>query len=143
MTELVQPKVRNGAKYYDLLVTPSTSHLTTATVDAQDKLVFHDSLFTIGLVTDSYKYGSEAQFLSFSRKPPTLEPRVEKDHSYYRVECGYLPGTHQTADMLRDVADKIDTIIGYSTPTIQIGPHKHLTMKPYKPRYTNNNKIEW
>jgi len=111
---LPQAKIRNGARYYDLLVTPTTSHLTTATVNDKQKLVFHDSMFAIGLVTDSYKYGSEVQFISFTRKAPELKRRVDKDHEYYRVECGYLPGTHETAEMLRGVADKIDAILGYS-----------------------------
>lgn len=121
MTELVEvphPKIRNGARYYDLLVSPTTSHLTTATVNDKQKLVFHDSLFAIGLVMDSYKYGSEVQFISFSRRVPELKPRVDKEHGYYRVECGYLPASHETADQLRNVADQIDAIIGYSEPVI-------------------------
>ncbi len=109
-----QPKIRNGARYYDLLVTPTTSHLTTATVNDKEKLVFQDSKFAIGLVTDSWKYGSEVQFISFTRKAPQLKRRVDKDHEYYRVECGYLPATHETAEMLRGVADKIDAIMGFS-----------------------------
>jgi hypothetical protein len=53
------PKVRKGAYYYDLLVSETTSHETTATVNDKEKLVFHDSKFAIGLLTHSYKYGSE------------------------------------------------------------------------------------
>jgi len=143
MTELIEPKIRNGARYYDLLVTPTTKHLSTATINDREKLVFHDSLFTVGLVTDSWKYGSEVQFISYTRKAPTLETRVEKDHEYYRVECGYLPGTHETAETLRNVADKIDAIIGYTPPTIQYGPHKLLTMKPQSTRQSGRNKVEW
>ena len=129
MTELVAPKIRNDARYYDLLVTPTTSHLTTATVNDKEKLVFHDSLFSIGLVTESWKYGSELQFVSFSRKAPTLERRVDKEHEYFRVECGYLPGNHATAEVLRDVADKIDSIVGYSEPLVHCGPRKVITGK--------------
>jgi hypothetical protein len=113
-----QPKIRNGAKYYDLLVTPTTSHLTTATVNDKEKLVFPDSMFSIGLVTHSWKYGSELQFVAFSRKPPMLEKRVDKEHSYYRLECGYLPGTHETANKLREIANQLDAIIGYSEPVV-------------------------
>ena len=127
---LAQPKIRNGAYYYDLLVTPTTSHLTTATVNDKEKLVFHDSNFSIGLVTESWKYGSELQFVAFSRKPPVLEKRVDKEHNYYRLECGYLPGTHETADKLREVADQIDLIIGYSEPVIEYSskPKKEIKM---------------
>ena len=114
----LQPKIRNGAFYYDLLVSPTTSHLTTATVNEKEKLVFYDSMFSIGLVTNSWKYGSELQFVSFSRKPPVLERRVDKEHGYYRLECGYLPGTHETAQKLRNVADQIDTIIRYDEPKV-------------------------
>ena len=45
-----------------------------------------------------------------------LERRVDKDHEYYRLECGYLPGTHETAQKLRDVTDQIDWVIGYNEP---------------------------
>ena len=114
LVSVPQAKIRNGAYYYDLLVQPTTSHLTTATVNDKEKLVFPDSTFAIGLVTDSYKYGSEVQFISYSRKAPELKRRVDKDHEYYRLECGYLPGTHETAQKLRDVADQIDAIVGYS-----------------------------
>jgi hypothetical protein len=113
-TTIPQPKIRNGAYYYDLLVSPTTSHLTTATVNDKEKLVFHDSIFAIGLVTDSYKYGSEVQFISYSRKAPELKRRVDKDHGYYRLECGYLEASHETAQSLRRAADIIDAVIGYS-----------------------------
>ncbi len=129
MTELVSPEIRNGARYYDLLVTPTTSHLTTATVNDREKLVFHDSLFSIGLVTESWKYGSEVQFVAFSRKQPTLERRVDKNHEYYRIECGYFKGDHNTAQLLRDVADKIDQIIGYSEPVVYVEPKRTITGK--------------
>jgi hypothetical protein len=125
---LPEPKQRNGANYYDLLVTPTTSHLTTATVNDKEKLVFPDSTFSIGLVTNSWKYEAELQFLSYSRKPPTLERRVDKEHTYYRLECGYLPGTHETAQQLRDIADKIDAILAYNEPTVSYpGKVKEIT----------------
>jgi hypothetical protein len=114
------PKIRNGARYYDLLVTPTTSHLTTATVNDREKLVFYDSLFSIGLVTDSYKYGSEVQFIAYSRKAPELKQRVDKEHGYYRLECGYLPATHETADELRNVANLIDQIICYEPVSVYV-----------------------
>jgi hypothetical protein len=118
LIEIPTPKIRNGARYYDLLVSPTTSHLTTATVDNKEKLVFPDSTFAIGLVTDSYKYGSEVQFIAYTRKAPVLKARVDKEHGWYRLECGYLPGTHETAQRLRDCADMIDNVIGYSEPII-------------------------
>jgi hypothetical protein len=114
------PKLRNGACYYDLLVTPTTSHLTTATVNDREKLVFYDSTFSIGLVTNSYKYGSELQFIAYSRRAPEFKARVDKEHGYYRLECGYLPGTHETADLLRHVANQIDAILDYSEPTVTV-----------------------
>lgn len=108
------PRIRNGAQYYELLRTMTTSGRTTAIVDATMKLSYPESMFTVDLVTNSYKYGSEVQFKSYSVKPPTVEKRVDKEHSYYRLECGYLPATHQTAEKLREMADKIDAVIGYS-----------------------------
>jgi hypothetical protein len=121
---LPSPKIRNGARYYDLLVAPTTSHLTMATVDAKTKLVFKDSLFSIGLVTDSWKYGSEVQFISFTRGQPKLRRRVDKDHEYFRVEAGYLPGTHETAEALRRCATLIDAILGFSYHVHPVGAEK-------------------
>jgi hypothetical protein len=43
---------------------------------------------------------------------------VDKDHGYYRLECGYLPGTHQTAQELRECGDIIDSVIGYREPAV-------------------------
>ena len=69
-------------------------------------------------MTNSYKYGSEVQFVAYSRRAPVLERRVDKDHEYYRLECGYLPASHETANLLRNVADQIDVIVGYSEPVV-------------------------
>ena len=118
MTEYVL-RSRNGANYYELLKTPCTWHVSTAIVDETQKLVYPDSTFTIDAVTHSYKYGSELQFKSYTFEPPTLEQRVDKDHNIYRLECGYLPLTHETAEKLRDVADSVDSIIGYIKTTKQ------------------------
>ena len=60
-------------------------------IDLDKKLVYPETNFTIDAVTHSYKYGSELQFKSYTFKPPTLQHRVNKDHSVYRLECGYLP----------------------------------------------------
>ena len=79
-----------------------------------EKYTLKDATFSIQLVTNSWKYGREVQFVAWSRKPPRLEKRSKNDSEYYRFEAGYLPGTHETAEMLRDVADKIDAILGYS-----------------------------
>jgi len=76
-------------------------------------MVYPQSSFTIDAVTHSYKYGNELQFKSYTFKPPTLEHRVDKDHTVYRLECGYLPLTHGTAEQLRRVADQIDLIIDF------------------------------
>jgi len=110
---LPQPKIRDGAYFYDLLNSFTTSHLTTATIDDKRKLVFPESTFSIGAVTNSYKYGQELQFIGWSRSPPIKTKRVDKEHGYFRIES-YLELTHETADMLRGVADKIDAILGYS-----------------------------
>ena len=128
METLAIPKAKmcNGVNYYDLLVSPTTSHLTTATINDKEKLVFNDSTFAIGLVTNSYKYGSEVQFISYSRRAPVLERRVDKDHEYYRLECGYLLGSHETAEKLRNVADQLDLIIGYTAPTVSYSKPKRI-----------------
>ncbi len=112
--ETVNPRVRNGANYYELLKATTTSGRTTAIINDSEKLVYPQSLFTVDLVTNSYKYGSELQFKSYSLKPPELHPRTDKEHNYYRLECGYLPATHQTAENLREIADQIDQVIGYA-----------------------------
>jgi len=42
----------------------------------------------------------------------------------------FFPGTHTTAETLRNVADKIDAIIGYSEPAITYSrPKRALTTK--------------
>jgi hypothetical protein len=123
-----QPKTRNGANYHQLLAVPTTTRLATATVNDKEKLVFHDSMFVIDLITNSWKYGSELQFNCYSKKPPTLEKRVDKDHEYYRLEVGYLPGDHSTVEKLREIADMIDTIICYSEPKIYVS-HRSFNEK--------------
>jgi len=112
--ETVNLRVRNGAHYYELLKAATTSGRTTAIINETEKLVYPQSLFTVDLVTNSYKYGSELQFKSYSFKPPELHPRTDKEHQYYRLECGYLPATHETAQNLRGIADQIDRVLGYS-----------------------------
>jgi hypothetical protein len=121
-----EPRLRNGAYFYELLLTDTTSHLTTATINDKEKLVFADSKFSINLITDSWKYGTELQFTAFSRKAPVLKHRTDKEHDYYRLECGYLPGDHETADKLREMADMIDAIVGYSPVTFQVDPRPPL-----------------
>ena len=123
MTELIQ-RLRNGASYFELLRVPTTSGRTTAIINDKEKLVYPDSFFTCDLITNSYRYGSELQFKSYSMKAPELKPRVDKDHSYYRLECGYLPASHETAEQLRDIADQIDRVIGYSVTTSISGSKK-------------------
>jgi len=77
-----------------------------------------NSTFSIQAVTHSYDYGQELQFVSWSRQPPRLERRAKDNSEYYRFEAGYLPLTHESAQQLRDIADKIDQLIGYSEPTV-------------------------
>ena len=113
MTEYVF-RSRNGANYYELLNVPCTWHVSTAILNESEKLVYPETNFTIDAVTHSYKYGSELQFKSYSFKPPTLQRRVDKDHNVYRLECGYMPLTHDTAEKLRNVADLVDSIINYN-----------------------------
>jgi len=117
-----QPRLRNDAYYYELLACPTTSHLTTATIDDKSKLEFQNSVFSVDLVTNSYKYGCELQFKSYTTSAPKVKPRVDKEHGYFRLECGYLPGTHETADLLRTLADQIDAIICYEPVTFQADP---------------------
>ena len=119
---LPKAKIRNGAYFFDLLNSPTTSHLTTATIDDKYKLVFPESTFSIGAVTNSYKYGQELQFIGWSRQSPIKMKRVDKEHGYFRIES-YLELTHETAELLRGVADKIDAILGYSY---------HVHTEPYR-----------
>ena len=126
---LPTPRIRNGAGYYELLNTPTTSHLTTATINDKEKLEFQNSFFTVDLVTHSYKYGMELQFKSWTTTPPKVKPRVDKEHGYYRLECGYLPGSHETAEKLREIADQIDMIIGYSEPIVEYSSRPRREIK--------------
>lgn len=121
---LPAPRIRNGAYYYELLSTPTTSGRTTATVNDKEKLLFDNSTFSVQLVTNSYKYGSELQFVAWSREAPHLEKRVDKEHFYYRLEVGYLPATHETAEKLRQVADMLDDVIGYESVSVSVGSKK-------------------
>lgn len=97
-------RIRNGAVYHELLKADSTTHLASAVINDSFKYVFNDSTFTVDLVTNSYKYGSELQFKAYSRRPPVLKPRVEKDHAYYRLEAGYLPVNYGTVRWLENLA---------------------------------------
>jgi len=108
---LPSPKIRHGAKYYDLLNSPGTTHLSSCIFNSTHKYTLADSTFSIQAVTDSYKYGSELQFVSWSRQPPILERRSKDNSGYYRFEAGYMPLTHESAQQLRDVADMIDTLL--------------------------------
>jgi hypothetical protein len=129
-----QPKIRNGAYYYDLLNSPTTSHLSSCIFNDTQKYTLSDATFSIQLVTNSWKYDSEVQFVAWSRQPPKLKGRAKDDSEYYRFEAGYLPASHETAEMLRDVADKIDIIMGYSnyyvhTPVGSEKPKRLITEK--------------
>lgn len=116
MTELVdlpEPKIRNNAFFYDLLNTPNTKHLSSCVFSETHKYTLPQATFSIQLVTNSWKYGSEIQFVAWSREPPKLERRAKDDSEFYRFEAGYLPASHETAETLRNVADRLDKIIGY------------------------------
>lgn len=108
---LASPKIRNSARYYDLLNTSGTTHLSSCVFNETHKYIMPESTFSIQAVTDSYKYGQELQFVSWSRERPILERRAKDDSRYYRFEAGYMPLTHETANKLRDVADMIDTLL--------------------------------
>lgn len=113
-----EPKQRNGALFYDLLNTPTTSHFSSCVFNDTQKYVLQDSTFSIQAVTNSWKYNQELQFVSWSRKPPVLSRRAKDDSDFYRFEAGYMSLSHETAEKLRDCADMIDTIIGYSEPVV-------------------------
>jgi len=102
---------RNGAIYKELLRINNTSHLASAIVDDNVKLVYPNSIFTVDLVTNSYKYGSELQFKAYSTFPPIRKARVDKEHNYYRLECGYLPVTTKTRDFFLQCAMEIDAVL--------------------------------
>jgi hypothetical protein len=118
--EVPPVKIRNGAYYYDLLNSTGTTHLSSCVYSDTKKYTLTESTFSIQAVTDSWKYGAELQFVSWSRKPPILERRSKDNSEYYRFEAGYMPLTHETAQQLRKVADNIDAIIGYSEPTVSV-----------------------
>ena len=118
MMQLPEPKQRNGALFYDLLNTPTTSHLSSCVFNDTQKYVLPNSTFSTQAVTHSWKYDQELQFASWSRNPPVLSKRAKDDSNFYRFEAGYMALSHETADQLRDVADQIDTIIGYSEPVV-------------------------
>lgn len=117
---MLEPKIRNGAAYYDLLNTPGTTHLSSCVFNETQKYVLPESTFSIQAVTHSWKYDKELQFVAWSRKPPRLERRAKDDSEYYRFEAGYMPLTHETAEKLRNVADQIDTLINYSELEITV-----------------------
>lgn len=120
MSELVV-RERNGACYVELLRSVNTQHVSTAVVDDKCKLVYPEAVFTVDAVLGSYKYGCELQFKAYTFKPPKLERRVDKEHSVYRLECGYLPLSHETAEALRRVADEVDALIGYGGVKVTAG----------------------
>ncbi len=115
-----EPKQRNGALFYDLLNTPTTSHLSSCVFSDAEKYVLPNSTFSIQAVTHSWKYGQELQFASWSRTPPVLSKRAKDDSNFYRFEAGYMPLSHETAEQLRNVADQIDSIINYEPVTFQM-----------------------
>ena len=97
-------RVRNGVSYWELVTCPNTRHVASAILDDVYKLTYPASTFTVDLVADSWKYGAELQFKSYSRQPPVKVRRTDKEHDYYRLECGYLPLTLATAEALEDAA---------------------------------------
>jgi hypothetical protein len=112
MSELVH-RIRGGADYFELLLAEPTQHVSTAIISRTEKLVYPDARFSIDLVLSSWKYGSELQFKAFSTEAPFKASRTDKEHRFYRLECGYLPGNHETAERLRRIADQIDELTGY------------------------------
>ena len=118
--------MRNGAYYYDLLNSPGTTHRSSCVFNDREKFTLPDSTFSIQAVTHSWKYGSELQFVSWSRKPPVLEKRAKDDSAFYRFEAGYMPLSHETADLLRDVANQIDALLDYEAPTVSV-KHKDFS----------------
>jgi hypothetical protein len=89
----------------------------------------HDSTFSIQAVTNSWKYGAELQFVAWSRNPPVLSKRAKDDSLFYRFEAGYMPLNHETAQILRHVADKIDTIIAYCELVVSYSAPKMFNEK--------------
>ena len=87
---LAQPKIRNGAFYYDLLNMPTTSHLSSCVFSDTEKYVLPNATFSIQLVTNSWKYDKEVQFVAWSREKPKISKRSKDDSGYYRFEAGYL-----------------------------------------------------
>jgi len=102
---------RNGATYKQLLSMANTTHLASAIADDRWKLVYPESTFTVDLVTNSYKYGSELQFKRYGMVPPGRVRRVDKPQKFYRVECGYLPVSAATRDFFLECAYEVDALL--------------------------------
>ena len=118
---LAPDRVRNGVNYYDLLNSPGTTHVSACIFNETQKYTLPDSTFSIQAVTHSYKYDKELQFVSWSRTPPRLERRTKDDSEFFRFECGYMELSRESAQALRDVANKIDAILDAEEYT---PPHK-------------------
>ena len=118
---LPSPVIRNGARFYNLLTLPNTRDMASATVDYDYKLTYPGAKFCVQAVTDSYKFSPELQFGSFSLSLPEQKRRgvYDSQYSHYaRTESGFLPLNHQTAIMLRSVADQVDALCNYSELTV-------------------------
>ena len=123
-----EPRLRNGALYFDLLNSPGTTHLSSCVFSDTQKYTLPASTFSIQAVTGSWKYDRELQFVSWSREPPILERRAKDNSQFFRFEAGYMPLTHETSTQLREVANKIDAIIGYEPVKVTVNPAR-LTVK--------------
>ena len=114
----LQPKIRNGAYFFDLLNSPGTTHFSSCVFNDTQKYVLPNSTFSIQAVTNSWKYGEELQFVAWSRTPPVLSKRAKDDSLFYRFEAGYMLLSHSTAEQLREVADQIGAIVDYSDTVV-------------------------
>ena len=65
----------------------------------------------------------------YSVTVPTLEKRVDKDHTYFRCEIGYLPANHSTAEKLRNIADQLDAIVNYCEPVVEYSSRPRREIK--------------
>ncbi|MCK4477997.1 hypothetical protein KAU88_05675 [Candidatus Bathyarchaeota archaeon] len=119
------PKVTyNGFTSFHLAKWPIPSkRVATATIDLNRKLSFKNADFCIDAIINSYRYGRELQFVTLSRVPPVVEPRTDKQHTYYRMESGYLPLDYETANLLIELGYKIHSILDREKP-LRIGAAK-------------------
>ena len=76
----LQPKIRNGAYFFDLLNSPGTTHFSSCVFNDTQKYILPNSTFSIQAVTNSWKYSkcTIGYFASKDSKPCSQAVGKEK-----------------------------------------------------------------